>query len=81
MILTAEAGSLPTDAGNNNGHAAIFEVKLGKKTNRATEASRERSAEQFFNDLESVAFKWAMNAPTCTRTLRNSASTNVTLQG
>ena len=32
-----------SDVGNRNGHAAIFEVK---KTNRATEASRERSAEQ-----------------------------------
>ena len=36
------------------GHAAIFEVKFGKKTNGATEASRERSAEQLFNDLASV---------------------------
>ena len=35
----------------------IFEVKFGKKkTKRATEASSERSAEQLFNDLESVAF-------------------------
>ena len=32
------------DVDNRNGHAAIFEVKFGKKTNRATEASRERSA-------------------------------------
>ena len=38
-----------------NGHAAIFEVKFGTKTNSATEASRERSAEQLFNDLASVA--------------------------
>ena len=40
---------------DRNEHAAIFEVKFGKKTKRATEASRERSAEQLFDDLESVA--------------------------
>ena len=39
---------------DNDGHAAIFEVKFGKKTKRATEASRERSAEQFCKDQESV---------------------------
>ena len=32
------------------------EVKFGSNPNRVTEASRERSAEQFFDDLESVAF-------------------------
>ena len=48
--LSCESG-----VGDRNGHAAIFDVKVGKKTNTATEASRERSAEQHFNDLESVA--------------------------
>ena len=38
-----------------NGHAAIFEVKLGKTSERAVRESRERSAEQLFADLESVA--------------------------
>ena len=37
-----------------NGHAAIFEVKF-RKTERAVKESRERSAEQLFADLESVA--------------------------
>ena len=32
-----------------NGHAAVFEVQFGKKTDRATEASSERSAEQLFH--------------------------------
>ena len=44
-----------SDASNKNGPAAIFERKFGTKTNRATEISRERSAEQLFNDLVSVA--------------------------
>ena len=33
-----------------NGHAAVFEVQFGKQTDRATEASSERSAEQLFHD-------------------------------
>ena len=53
VILTAEADK--TDADNRNGHAAFFEFKFGKKTNGATEASRERPANQFLNNLESVA--------------------------
>ena len=40
---------------DRNGHAAIFEVKLGKKTERTTTESRERSDEQLFDTLESVA--------------------------
>ena len=40
---------------DRNGHAAIFEVKFGKKTERATTESRERSAEQLFDNLEPVA--------------------------
>ena len=44
-----------SDVDDRIGHAAISEVKFGKKTNRATEASRERSAGQLFNDSESVA--------------------------
>ena len=47
--------SWESDVDNRNGHAAIFEVKFDKKTTRATGASRERSAEQLFDDLESVA--------------------------
>ena len=38
-----------------NGHAAMFEVKFGQKTERATTESRERSAEQLFDTLEPVA--------------------------
>ena len=38
-----------------NGHAAIFEVKFGKTSERAVRESRERSAEQLLADLESVA--------------------------
>ena len=38
-----------------NGHAAMFEVKFGQKTERATAESRERSAEQLFDTLEPVA--------------------------
>ena len=34
-----------------NGHAVTFEVEFVIKTSRATEASRERSTEQFFNDF------------------------------
>ena len=40
---------------DRNGHAAIFEVKFGKKTERAVRESRERSAEQLFDMLEPVA--------------------------
>ena len=40
---------------DRNGHAAIFEVKFGKKTERATTESRERSAEQLFDTFEPVA--------------------------
>ena len=45
-----------SDVGDRNGHAAIFEVEFGKKINRATDSSRERSAEHLLNDLHSVAF-------------------------
>ena len=38
-----------------NGHAAIFEVKIGKTSERAVKESRERSPEQLFADLEPVA--------------------------
>ena len=38
-----------------NGHAAIFEVKFGKKTERTATESRERSAEQLLDTLELVA--------------------------
>ena len=41
---------------HGNGHAAIFEVKFDKKTERTTTESRERSAEQLFDTLEPVAF-------------------------
>ena len=37
------------------GHAAIFEVKFGKMTKRAATESRERTAEQLFDHMESVA--------------------------
>ena len=40
---------------DRNRHAAIFEVKFDKKTERATTESRERSAEQLFDNLEPVA--------------------------
>ena len=95
MILTAEAGSLPTDEkellddcgffgchssrsndlsvharidssgyfrlsweseDDRNVHAAIFEVKFGKRTQRTTTESRERLAELHFDTLELVAF-------------------------
>ena len=94
MILTAQAGSLPTDekellddnglvgchssrsndlsdharidssgyvrlswesVDDKKGHAAIFGVKCGKKTKRAATGSRERTAEQLSEHLESVA--------------------------
>ena len=38
-----------------SGHAAIFEVRFGKTSERAVKESRERSAEQLFADLEPVA--------------------------
>ena len=41
---------------DRKGHAAIFEVKFGNKTKRAATGSRERTAEQLFDQLESVAF-------------------------
>ena len=37
-----------------NGHAAIFEVKFGKTSERVVKESRERSAEQLFADQEPV---------------------------
>ena len=40
---------------DRNGHAAIFEVKYGKTSERAVKESREQSVEQLFADLESVA--------------------------
>ena len=40
---------------DRNGHAAIFEVKFGKKTERAAKESRERSPEQLFDTSESVS--------------------------
>ena len=40
---------------DKKGHAAIFEVGFGKKTERAATESRERTAEQLFDHLESVA--------------------------
>ena len=40
---------------DRNGHAAIFEVKFGNKTERATSESRERSAEQVLDTSEPVA--------------------------
>ena len=40
---------------DRNGHAATFDVKSGKKTERAATESRKRSAEQLFHDLELVA--------------------------
>ena len=40
---------------DRNGHAATFEVKFGKTSERAVRESRERSAEQLLADLESVA--------------------------
>ena len=36
-------------------HAAIFEEKMSKMTERVTAESRDWSAEQFFDSLESVA--------------------------
>ena len=38
-----------------NTHAAIFEVKFGKKAEGAITDSRERTADTLYNDLESVA--------------------------
>ena len=40
---------------DRNGHAAIFEVKFGKKTERTTTESREQSAEQLCDTLVPVA--------------------------
>ena len=44
-----------SDDDDRNGHAAIFDVKFGKTSERAVKESRERFAEQHFADLESVA--------------------------
>ena len=41
---------------DRNGHAAIFEVKFGKTSQRAVKESRERSVEELFDILEPVAF-------------------------
>ena len=38
-----------------NTHAAIFEVKFGKKSEGAITDSREQTADTLYNDLESVA--------------------------
>ena len=40
---------------DRKGHAAIFEVKFGKKTKRAATESCERTAEQLYDQLDSVA--------------------------
>ena len=40
---------------DKNTHAAIFQVKFGKKAQEAITDSRERTADTFFTDLESVA--------------------------
>ena len=39
-----------------NSHAAIFEVKFGKKAEGSIIDSRERTADTLFSDLESIAF-------------------------
>ena len=44
-----------SDVDDKNGHAAIFEVKFGKTSERVVRESCERSAAQLFADLESVA--------------------------
>ena len=41
---------------DKNSHAAMFEVKFGKKGEGAITESRERKADTLFDDLESVAF-------------------------
>ena len=40
---------------DKNTHAAIFEVKFGKKAEEAITDSRERTADTLSNDLQSVA--------------------------
>ena len=45
-----------SDVDDRNGHATIFEVKFGKTSEREVRESPERSAEQLFADLESVAY-------------------------
>ena len=40
---------------DEDGHAAIFEVKFGTKAEGVTAESRERTAESLFDNLESVA--------------------------
>ena len=46
--------SWESDDDNRNGHAAIFEVKFVKTSERAVKESRERSSEQLFADVEHV---------------------------
>ena len=40
---------------DEDGHAAIFEVKISTKAGGVTAESRERTAESLFDNLESVA--------------------------
>ena len=44
-----------SDDDDRKGHAAIFEIKSGKTLERAVKKSRERSVQQLFAKLESVA--------------------------
>ena len=46
--------SRESDDDNRCGHAAIFEVKFVKTSERAVKESRERSSEQLFADVELV---------------------------
>ena len=46
---------LESEDDDRNGHAAIFEVKFGKTSDRAVQESRQRCTEQLFADLEPVA--------------------------
>ena len=48
-------GCHSSKSNDRNGHAAILEVKFGKKKERAATESRERSAEQLFDDSEPAA--------------------------
>ena len=54
-IPSNEKYHVTSDPHDTNEHAAIFEVKFGKTSERAVRESRDRSAEQLFADLESVA--------------------------
>ena len=60
-----------SDVDNRNGHAAIFEVKFGKKR---CVLSRLRCC------VCHLHHKWAMHSPVGLRILRNNASTSVSLQ-